>query len=68
MDHCFMRRRLRTTTLPIAVVRETQRGETRAHGLLSKHVNTVAKDGRQRHSIDVCCDVVNAVVGGLAAM
>ena len=39
MDLAFIRRRGEDGTLPLLVVRENLRGETRSHALLSKHVD-----------------------------
>ena len=57
MDLCFMIRRFQQTARPSVILRENLRGETRAHGLLSKE--TSAQQGGY---------VVKAVVGDSAAM
>ena len=39
MDSAFLRRRMSVTALPMRVLRENTRGETRSHGWLSKHID-----------------------------
>ena len=57
MDLCFLRRRRQQLVVPIAVIRENHRGETRAHGLLSKHMD-----------MKLGSYIINTLVGDIGAM